>query len=359
VIAAAVLLAALVLAGGCSASTTPAEPSVSTSPADAAGSDWRVLADSEDAPAGLDAATTWYEIAAPDADHAWMVGMGGGVRATSDGGLTWRAQDVRLGSSATDTAHLCAVDASHVWGVDVEGRIVSTADGGATWATQDLSPASFSDVSFGDTHNGWAVGGDDILHTTDGGATWQPQAAPLGKLEDHDGLASVFALDPQRAWVVRVHLVVADDAIQRAIVTVYATSDGGEHWNRLWSGEDTGWQVQFVDESHGWLSGAGLWATRDGGETWRQQRSLGSWVTDASFVDRLHGWAARNGLPRRKGILETEDGGATWSFRSLKSLGMSHGQLSEVWDIAFSDAEHGWAVGDDGRGQLVARHAPR
>jgi photosystem II stability/assembly factor-like uncharacterized protein len=214
-------------------------------------------------------------------------------------------------------------------------------------------------VSFGDTRSGWAVGGDDILHTTDGGATWQPQAAPLGKLEDHDGLASVFALDARRAWVVRLHLVVADDAIQRAIVTVYATSDGGEQWNRLWSGEDTGWQVQFVDESHGWLSGAGLWATRDGGETWRQQRSLGSWVTDASFVDRLHGWAARNGLPRRKGILETEDGGATWSFRSLKSLGMSHGQLSEVWDIAFSDAEHGWAVGDDGRGQLVARHAPR
>jgi hypothetical protein len=53
------------------------------------------------------------------------------------------------------------------------------------------------------------------------------------------------------------------------------------------------------------------------------------------------------------------DGCVSWSFLFLKSLGMSHGRLSQVWGIAFSDAEHGWAVGDDGRGQLVARYAPR
>ena len=107
------------------------------------------------------------------------------------------------------------------------------------------------------------------------------------------------------------------------------------------------------------MAGAGLWATTDGGRTWHQQRGIGSWVTDASFVDRQHGWAARYAGSRRKGILETTDGGATWSFRSLKSLGMSHGGLSQVWDIAFGDAEHGWAVGDDGQGQLIARYEPR
>ena len=353
-----VVLASLVLAG-CSASAPEQEPSPSSSRAPAAQGEWRVIADTQDSPSDLGGALTWYDVATPDAKHAWMIDMGRGLVATADGGATWRAQDVRLGSGATDTAHLCAVDASHVWGVDDEGRIVSTADGGATWTTQDHSPLSFRDVSFCDTRNGWVVGGKAILHTTDGGATWQPQSAPLGKLKGADGLASVFSLDAQRAWAVRLRVIIADNKVQGAIVTVFGTSDGGAHWSRLWSGKDAGWQVQFVDESYGWMAGAGIWATTDGGATWRQHKSAGSWVTDATFVDRQHGWAARYGLPRRKGILETDDGGATWLFRSLKSLGMSHGELSQVWDIAFSDVEHGWAVGDDGQGQLVVRYEPR
>lgn len=353
----AILALLAILTSGCSMSAPQPTPS-DASPGETSG-EWQVLADSQDAPSELESSVTWYDISAPDAEHAWLAGMDAGVIATADGGGTWSVQDVRFGGSATDTAHLCAVDADHVWGVDDEGRIVSTANGGTSWATQDHAPMSFADVSFCDARTGWVVGGEVILHTSDGGATWERQPAPLGELKDHDGLASVFALDPEHAWATRVHVRIADNAVQGATVIVYGTSDGGAHWQRLWSGMDASWKVQFVDESHGWMAGAGLWQTTDGGSSWHRLDDLGTWITDACFVDGEHGWVARYGGPRRKGILETADGGATWSFSSLESLGMSRGGLSQVWDISFSDARHGWAVGDDGQGQLIGRYELR
>ena len=79
-------------------------------------------------------------------------------------------------------------------------------------------------------------------------------------------------------------------------------------------------------------------ATSDGGATWSAQISgSGVGLGDVTFTDAAHGWAVGNGGT----ILATSDGGATWSAQSS-------GSSADLRAVTFSDVAHGWAVGADG-----------
>ena len=95
--------------------------------------------------------------------------------------------------------------------------------------------------------------------------------------------------------------------------------------------------------------------------TWRRQPTAGSWISDLAFVDADHGWVSDFDARHWPAIRRTEDGGQTWERQTLKSLGLAKGRRATAWGIAFSDPNHGWAVGDIGlgRGQLVGGYAPR
>jgi photosystem II stability/assembly factor-like uncharacterized protein len=123
-----------------------------------------------------------------DAMTGWVVGDGGMIAKTTDGGVTWTPQssgvDVRLHG-------VCFVDANLGWAAGEYGTIVTTQDGGATWTPQVSGwipdPAVeddnmvLNDVDFVSATEGWIVQdigwtpGQEgtVLHTVDGGATWQ------------------------------------------------------------------------------------------------------------------------------------------------------------------------------------------
>jgi IPT/TIG domain/Photosynthesis system II assembly factor YCF48 len=75
-----------------------------------------------------------------------------------------------------------------------------------------------------------------------------------------------------------------------------------------------------------------------GNDHWFKQTS-GSieWLNGVDFSDAAHGWAVGDGGT----ILATTNGGATWGAQSS-------GGCATLEAVAFSDATHGWAVGEGG-----------
>ena len=99
--------------------------------------------------------------------------------------------------------------------------------------------------------------------------------------------------------------------------------------------------VSFADALHGWAVGDGgtILATTDGGATWEPQSSG---TTDALFAaspsptPRTAGRWARRHHPRHHR-----------RRRHLEAAELGH-ERTYLTAVAFADATHGWAVGDDG-----------
>ena len=136
------------------------------------------------------AQTTLLGVFFTDANTGTIVGGGGTILRTTNGGATWTPQ-----SSGT-TQHLESVfftDANTGTAVGGEYKseawdstILRTTDGGTTWTRQYYNAyppiwllAPLFSVFFTDANTGTVVGEvGTILRTTDGGQTWIPQQAP-------------------------------------------------------------------------------------------------------------------------------------------------------------------------------------
>ncbi len=195
-----------------------------------------------------------------------------GTSRTTDGGATWRdVSPPTVPRSGKGGGVLCVLDADHAWvteatsvynntcaakgcaGPEVDSLyVMSTADGGVTWQQSDRFPESGSqslatELDFVDAQHGWLL--------TDTGFY----------------------------------------ATHRNLRDVYATTDGGRHWNHVASGSGSGsvlgtvgvacaqTGMTFSSVTTGWLTwncsqgtgpnppqqdGPVMAVTRDGGRTW-------------------------------------------------------------------------------------------
>ena len=112
-------------------------------------------------------------VSAQDSLNAWAVyadvaSPAGGVKKTSNGGMTWLTQPAPEGIRPYAVS---ALDTDTLWVVGSPGAIYKTVDGGATWIVQDSGVTeTLNDVCAVDGDTAWAVGnGGVILKTTDGG----------------------------------------------------------------------------------------------------------------------------------------------------------------------------------------------
>jgi photosystem II stability/assembly factor-like uncharacterized protein len=284
------------------------------------------------------------------------------IRATSDGGATWNAQDLGAADGLT-LSSAAFVDQDHGWvvgnkpGADdwPQSVLLTTTDGGATWSSSDLAASSgpvYRDITFADLDHGWAVGFDQrntgtcsILASTDGGATWHEQYSDgPGSF----GLGSVAFADPSHGWAVGSQWGAFDPE-----GILLATTDGGATWEAQTTGPGKQialHDVAVADETHCLVAGTAgtVLSTSDGGATWREFGSAGAGrrahLLSVSFSDPDHGWAV--GAHARGAdagvIFATSDGGATWS---AQDPGTGVGSLDCV---DFPDRQHGWAVGRGG-----------
>jgi hypothetical protein len=131
-----------------------------------------------------------------DADTGWVVGGGGIIRYTTNGGTNWIVQN---SGTSDDLRSVTFENARQGWVVggvyQSFATILHTTNGGSTWITQYRAAPNFLfGVAFVDTSQGWAVGAS-ILHTTNGGSTWVAQYTYSSYY-----LSSVSFVDAHTGW---------------------------------------------------------------------------------------------------------------------------------------------------------------
>ncbi len=127
-------------------------------------------------------AWTWSKITAPVCSYrgvsmkgttGWMVGDGGKILKTTDGGRSWQEQ---VSGSTLDLNKVFTSDADHAWATTGAATLLRTTDGGNTWQALSLGEQQkLRAVNFASASEGQAIGGGTVYATTDGGATWSPE----------------------------------------------------------------------------------------------------------------------------------------------------------------------------------------
>ena len=275
-------------------------------------------------------------------------------------------------------------DNQHGWITSFNGTVLRTANGGTTWQSSSLPNAKSSpnrDICFVSSSTGFISGDDGIWKTTDGGASWtnvSPNSPTIS------GSTSCWFLDANNG-------VLGFGGCADSTVTFCSTTDGGTTWSSVsYNHTIADVAVGGIGYTNGAYHAAGgsgkHWKSTDGGASWSYlPTGSGGWqedlVTAAGniFVASADGtscaaigggkilrstnggssWAAANfpsvvmwGITMFSGndgwacgdngnAFKTTNGGTTWTNTSC---GMA--SADRIDDIHFTDATHGWAVGD-------------
>lgn len=279
-----------------------------------------------------------------DAANGIVVGEGGLIMTTADGGKNWtpRASGTDPGGSLFRVHHLdadtvVAIGGRSTLGPDSTGFVTISLDGGLTWsASPPLQSLIFTDGYFTDAEHGLVVGGDfanfvpTISRTSDGGASWQTDALPT-----FGYLLAVSFPDAETGYAAGY-----DFSVGQALV--YATSDGGTTWTpQTIASDQVINDLRFDSPTHGVAAGnaGALFVTSDGGATWEAR--------DAGTALDLHSVSYNGATISVTGgdylydgfVLVSSDGGDSWETQSVpRSLN----------NVTWRDAANGVAVGSGG-----------
>lgn len=187
--------------------------------------------------------------------------------------------------------------------------MLRTDDGGETWTTDmlDYEHTGITDMHFFNDKVGVAVGyGSDQFFsgnsykTTDGGETWTPSEA----VEDSLPLQNMFFVNENLGYGVASFF---------GFKTFAKTTDGGAHWELVYSHDHFIEDIHFWNETEGILVDySGVFKTYDGGKTWVDKTTTtikNKNLSSVTFFDRFTGFAVGLG----GGIFKTRDGGETWT----------------------------------------------
>lgn len=269
-----------------------------------------------------------FDVAFVDATTGWAVGSDGIVVHTGDGGATWSRQELPPldsipglgpGPGGTDLraphwetlTSVSFTDSRAGTVVGPGGTILTTADGGATWQWRgDRRYGGLMGVSFADRHHGQAVGLAVTgltpfisVATADGGATWHVRQPPARTRVSNANFSGVAFLDDQRGYV-------AGD-----FGRILATADAGLTWVVQRGDTTESFQdIAFGDDRRGLAVGstdfsgsprASIAVTVDGGETWAPRLLDGLILWDVDFATPTTAYAV--GCTRQERI-DLDDG---------------------------------------------------
>ncbi len=129
-------------------------------------------------------------------NHAWIVGEGGAIRATTNGGVSWFSQSA---GTSSDLHCVFFVNDTDGWIGGQNSTLLYTSNGGTQWSSRNSGIITSVDaVHFLNADVGTAVGdGGNIYRTTNGGVSWTQE--PSGTSNE---LNDVFFLDEAHAWTV-------------------------------------------------------------------------------------------------------------------------------------------------------------
>ena len=300
-----------------------------------------------------------------DNQNGLVVGDGGLMLVTSDGGKTWEKKEIDMrppgaeqrpggrpgggppggfgGGGSAPLYNIYFVNENVGYITGGRGTILKTEDSGNTWArkvARSETPgrggrrggirANLMGIQMINETTGFIAGSENtILKTTDGGETWVGSSERARVGETRNNLENIWFVSPTAGWVIG------------SFGTLMHTADGGETWEKRNAGFDNNlFGIHFVDENTGWICGQEglILHTNDGGATWNQQKTESfDDLHDIIFVDAMVGWAV-GGF---NSVLHTTDGGNTWTLSNIPGGATFKG-------VHATDQNHCWTINDWG-----------
>ncbi|WP_238652115.1 WD40/YVTN/BNR-like repeat-containing protein [Paenibacillus piscarius] len=192
------------------------------------------------------------------------------------------------------------------------------------------TPLSIADVDFLSADTGRAAGNGFLIGTSDGGCHFQ---------QIYTGQWSFRQIE----FPDNVHGWALATVNGGQAVYLLRTADGGSTWTRLMNKPVTFERVEFLDGSIGFgYSRASTYYTRDGGESWSLVQTPAN-TRGAQFTSRNNGWAAVVVPGSGYRVMHTADGGKSWSrVLSVSAPEASYGQLyaggNQVYALLYGGA---------------------
>jgi photosystem II stability/assembly factor-like uncharacterized protein len=272
----------------------------------------------------VDGGATWevtnfekpiYRINFIDSLTGWAMSYQGIYR-TIDGGQSWHYSSAGIGDPYFSLNDIKMIDENRGWmsgsytGVHsfFSSLLFKTTDGGLSWRESlsidgiILGREFYSDIEFASENMGWFLVNGDVYRTTDRGFSWN-QVSRI-----NPNVVHINSIGESCLWGAGSYGI------------LYGSTDSGLTWSKQHTGTIAAfYKVFFLNRDIGFVGGVRTFLrTTNGGEVWEEFNidnfgdsyfSIGSmW-----FTDSLRGWIGYNLVPGRGGLLNTTDGGRTWS----------------------------------------------
>jgi hypothetical protein len=280
------------------------------------------------------------------------------ISRTTDGGSTWHYDTVHIAPTDHQVGHMSAIDASTAWvvtydaGGTTSGGMFKTTDGGDTWTQQTSAfPGSggyLNNVHFFDADNGLCTGDQrdgyfEVYTTSDGGENWVrvPSGQIPAGVPGVQAWANSFTYHGDCFWF-------ADNSNR-----VYRTTDKGYSWAVSSELPGRAALLAFEDDLNGLISLAGpntLYRTTDGGATWSLLPTQ-DWVLDIGCIAPVPGAESTYvsvalglvGLDTARILVVSTNAGSTWKWIDLLPPEDFHYPR-------FASRSGGWVPNATGRG---------
>ena len=274
-----------------------------------------------------------YDVIFPDQNIGYVVGTGGLIMKTTNGGDNWMYQNSGVTITLWDVDFI-NVDTGYA--VGASGNILKTTDGGNIWSVSTYGTTTIYKVHFvNDTliflGSASSTTGR-LLRSTDGGATWDNISANITSLDGT--VRGIHFLDENTGW------------ISNSTGKIFKTIDGGASGGIIYdigSTTATIYEVKFLNANDGYaMSTAGrVLKTTNGGTSWELTQTN---ATENLFGLGIQGVNSELATPVLIGgdvgtILTSSDDGASWQMRNSS---VTNEILYRDW---FPSESVGYAVG--------------
>ncbi len=268
-----------------------------------------------------------------ETQSAWIVGDGGIILRTQDGGVTWQKQ---VSPTNKNLYSVYFTDNSNGWAVGDDGTIIRTMDG-SNWQiiSSPIQGRRLRCVNFYGFNNGWAVGDlGTILYWN--GTEWKKQESPTTQ-----HLYAVDFINNSEGWAV------GDGG------TILYTNNGGNKWEKKPSGTTNILRgVYFLNSNNGWIIGDGIVLHKYGEGFERQSIDTKYILYDIDFISDTQGWISGSAGIERV-LFKTTNGGKNWE---LQKLPFSKGDL---YSIDFISQDSALVVGGNGTIIRYTKNPPK